>query len=50
MMAMEYTRGMNRRVMADAGALKIEEGQKSNKSVPLSDVGAESGTIKVKKA
>ncbi len=46
----EYTRGMNRKVMADAGALKIEEGYKSNKSVPLSSDGDGSGTNKAIKA
>ena len=45
-----YTRGMRRKVMADAGALKIEKGQKSNESVPLLSGGGGSGTKKAIKA
>jgi integrase len=45
-----YTREMRRKLIADKAAVKIEAGQKLNKSVPLSGGGDGSGTIKVKKA
>lgn len=45
-----YTKAVRKGVMADNAAVKIEEGQKSNKSVPLLDSGAGSGTKKAKKA
>ncbi|MAF95182.1 MAG: integrase, partial [Rhodospirillaceae bacterium] len=46
----DYTREMRRKLIAKDAANEWAERQKSNESVPLSEGGAESGTIKVKKA